>query len=390
MKRFTLNKKGVILILTFIIMTTLCAVTVAFLYMTSVQTKGTGYDITSAKALWIAEAGLQQVMYKLKNDSNFRDNPTTVSANLGDGSYSVTVTPNGNDYNLVSLGTVGVLSRKISCVAKGGLIFFYAGFGNSSLTVGTNGDTDSYDSNLGRYNVSGNKGHNGNAGTNGNISTSGSAYIDGDASTGPSGTFNTKSAVYGQITHTNNVSLAAVTIPATLTGLTSGGTISNTLSLPSGNYKYAAISLNSSKVLTITGPANIYLTGSTAISLSSTAKITISAASTGPVKIYTAGTSTIGGSGVVNSTYLPSYFQIFGSTSGTVSLTSSAEFYGLVYAPTASISLTGSGAMYGSFIGNSVTINGTGGLHYDKALSNVSIASGKFSMQSWHEVFPAM
>jgi Tfp pilus assembly protein PilX len=393
-KNFTLNEKGVILILTFIIMTTLCAVTVAFLYMTSVQTKGTGYDITSAKAFWIAEAGLQQVMYKLKNDSNFYSNPAIVNGNLGDGSYSVTVTASSGNFNVASVGTVGVLSRKISClVTGGGSIFFYSGFGKSSVIIGTQTYTDSYDSSLSRYNVGGNKGHKGNIGSNSNISVSGNAYIDGDASTGPSGTFNVQSVVYGQITHTNNVTLPAVTVPATLTGLTSAGTVNTTRTINPGNYKFSAISLGGSNVATIVGPANIYLTASTAISLSSSAKIVVSASSTGPVAIYTAGTSTIGGSGVVNSTYLPKNFQLYGSTSSTVSITSAAEFYGVVYAPSASISSTGSGALYGSFIANSISFTGKNMIHYDTALSSLAVgsaSSGPISMQSWHEIVPAI
>ena len=383
------NSRGMVLILVFIIMTTLAAVVVAFLFMTSVQTKGTGYDISSAKALWIAEAGIQQVMYKLNTDSAYRSNPSTVNGNLGDGAYSVTVAKSGNDFAVVSLGTVGVLNRRISCTVKQGLIFAYAGFGDSSASVGTSGDTDSYDSRLGRYNISGNKGHDGDVGTNGNITTSGSAYIDGDASTGPSGTFNTKTAVYGTITHTNAMTLPAVTVPATLTGLTSGGTLSNTTTINPGNYKYAAITLNN-KTVTIVGPANIYLTAATAINLSSSGKIAISASSTGPVVIYTAGTSTIGGAGVGNATYLPSYFQLFGSTNGAVSVTSSGEFYGVVHAPLASVSLTGSGAVYGSIIGKSITLNGSGGLHYDKAVSDISTGSGKLSMRVWHEIVPAI
>ena len=386
------NEKGVVLILTFIIMTALAAMVVAFLFMTSVQTRGTGYDISSAKALWVAEGGIQQVMYKLNTDSTYRATPTTVNGNLGNGSYSVTVTRSGNDFIVVSLGTVGVLNRKISCTVKQGLIFGYAAFGDSSATVGWNGDTDSYDSGLGRYNVAGNKGHEGDLGTNGNISVTFPGYIDGDASTGPGGGFNTKTAVYGTITHTNAVALPAVTVPSALTGLTSGGAISASKTIVPGNYKFTSISLGGTSIVTITGPANIYLTGSTAINLTSSGKISVSSASTGPVIIYTAGTSTstIGGGGVANGTYLPVNFQLFGSASGTISITSSNEFYGVVYSPLSSVSLTGTGAIYGTFIGKNVTVNGSGGTHYDIAVGDISTGSGKLSMRNWHEIVPAI
>ena len=105
-------------------MIALTAVTVAFLYITTIQTKGSGHDITSSQALWLAEAGLQDVIQKLKNDSDYRDSPTTVTADLGEGSYSVTVAKDDTTYTFSSTGTVDVISRKItmSIVATSALI----------------------------------------------------------------------------------------------------------------------------------------------------------------------------------------------------------------------------------------------------------------------------
>jgi len=111
------NHKGTVLILTFIVMTTLTAIASAFLYMTSVQLKGSGYDVASSKAIWLAEAGLQQVIYNLKNDANYRNNPTPVNGNLGAGSYTVTVSKNDTTYTLSSLGTVDVLNRRVTQTA---------------------------------------------------------------------------------------------------------------------------------------------------------------------------------------------------------------------------------------------------------------------------------
>lgn len=134
-----ITEKGVILILTFIIMSTLTAITVGFLYMTSHQLKGSGYDMTSAKAFWLAEAGVQQTIYQIKNDSGYRDSPTTVTGNLGDGSYSVTVSKNDSTYTLTSTGTVDVLNRKVAQSVDIAIAFHvafdYALFGN------TNSDT---------------------------------------------------------------------------------------------------------------------------------------------------------------------------------------------------------------------------------------------------------
>ncbi len=148
------DEKGSVLIVMFIIMTTLTTITVAYLYMTSIRLRGSAYDVVSSKALWLAEAGLQDVIYRLNNDSEYRDSPTAVNENLGDGSYSVSVSKNVNTYSLTSTGTVDVLNRKITqnvIVAEGTpQAFSYAqhsgkdiDYGNSVGTI--NGDISAVD-----------------------------------------------------------------------------------------------------------------------------------------------------------------------------------------------------------------------------------------------------
>ena len=107
-------KRGAVLIMTFIIMATLMAMTAGFLFMTSGQLRGSAHDVASSKAFWLAEAGLQDVIQKLTSDSDYRDSPTAVISDFGDGNYSVTVTKDGTTYTLASTGTVDVISRKIT------------------------------------------------------------------------------------------------------------------------------------------------------------------------------------------------------------------------------------------------------------------------------------
>lgn len=90
------REKGVALILTFIILTTLTAIVVAFLSMTSIQTKGSGYDIISSKALWLSEAGIQKAIWNLKTPTSQggqgEDWTTTGTTEpLGSGSYTMKV-----------------------------------------------------------------------------------------------------------------------------------------------------------------------------------------------------------------------------------------------------------------------------------------------------------
>lgn len=112
------GEKGIVLILTFIIMITLTTIIASFLFMVSVQTTGSGYDIASHKALWLADAGLQKALYTLKNDTNYQTTPTTISNSLGEGTYSVSATKVGSIYTFTSTGTVLSLQRQIQVSAS--------------------------------------------------------------------------------------------------------------------------------------------------------------------------------------------------------------------------------------------------------------------------------
>lgn len=111
------TKKGIILILTFIIMVALTSITIAFLYMTSIQTKNSGYNIASSKALWIAEAGIQRGIWLIEEgdwSTGFGSGQTREEeGSLGEGNYVVTASRAGNNYTLDSTGTVAVISRSV-------------------------------------------------------------------------------------------------------------------------------------------------------------------------------------------------------------------------------------------------------------------------------------
>jgi len=113
------NERGAVLIITFIVMVTLTAITVGFLYMTSMQTKGSGYDISSNKALWIAEGSLQKYFLLLRSGTYNSGNIPDLTENLGDGSYTVTASYDADTdiYTLTSTGTVDVISRQIQQTA---------------------------------------------------------------------------------------------------------------------------------------------------------------------------------------------------------------------------------------------------------------------------------
>ncbi|MFA5275540.1 MAG: pilus assembly PilX N-terminal domain-containing protein [Candidatus Omnitrophota bacterium] len=99
MKIHKKNRKGMVLILTFIILTTLTAIIVGFMYLASTQLKGSGYDAASQKALWLAEAGIEKALWYLKTPvanggygENWITDANGITENFGGGTYTIVVT----------------------------------------------------------------------------------------------------------------------------------------------------------------------------------------------------------------------------------------------------------------------------------------------------------
>ncbi|MEI8012420.1 MAG: hypothetical protein WCI27_08095 [Candidatus Omnitrophota bacterium] len=375
----------------------------------------------SQQAFFLAESGVQRALYEVSKGGGAwagwsGTDPKTIQQTLtGYGDYDISIAAPASKTPVITAkgyvpgrSAAGRAVRVVTFTAKGINLFGqYAGFANGSsggngivVTMVGSSLTDSYDSSIGPYNVSGNKGSDGNIGTNADISTAGSAHIYGNVTTGPAGTFNDQSDVSGTITHDSNVVLPAVVVPPLLlnctAGCTNGGSISLTGSgaqtIPSGNYQYSKISATGSAVVTIVGPANIYITGSTSLKTTGSAQIAVSAASTGPVIIYFAGNVDTAGSGIVNNSTIPSNFQLYGSSTSSqdVKLTGSAAFYGVVYAPHGDVSLAGSSGSYGSFIGDELSLVGSSAIHHDVNLANMtlpSFMSNTWQVSGWKEVY---
>lgn len=90
------GRKGMVLMLTFIIITTLTAIVVVFLYLTSTQLKGSAGDAASRKALWLAEAGMQKATWYLRTPvasggkgENWTTTTGETSVSLGGGTYKI-------------------------------------------------------------------------------------------------------------------------------------------------------------------------------------------------------------------------------------------------------------------------------------------------------------
>lgn len=346
-------------------------------------------NLDSERALYLAESGVQWAASRLKQDIGWRTDSNHgypsgyAQHNITPGQYNVICRdPQGLENGSAVIESTGYVpiqnqyrgSRVAKLIITLSPGFKYGIFAVSAVSLNGEAFTDSYNSTLGSYGAFGNIGQNGDVSTNGDITLSGEAYINGDASTGPSGTFNQQTKVSGTITHNINLLLPSVSVPAELVSLPSSGSLSlsgtNTMTINPGDYKYSSISLSGHSILTIVGPANIYLTSSPSLRVTGEAQMVISNASTGPVKFYADGGILIGGEGVINQLNYPASLFLYGTASGTQSISISGEgdFYGAVYAPNANISISGEGELFGLVAGNTVTVNGEANIHYDEAL----------------------
>jgi len=393
----------------------LIVATLALLVSSTISTgsRSAAIDMQAQQAFYVSEAGIQRALFELSKGGGTwtgwsgTDPKTKQETFTGYGDYDISIaSPTGNAPNITSTGYVPSRTDPNRTVrvtyvtaTKTNIFGSYAAFGGGSgggRSIGAsligNSYTDSYDSSIGRYNVNGNIGLNGDIGTNADISVGGTANIGGDAITGPSGAFSDQSHVSGSIAHDANVTFLPVVVPTSLTILTSEGTISSTATPITGNHKYTAFTPKNKDTITITGPANIYITGSTSMDVNPGGAITVSSSSTGPVVMYFAGNLDIKGE-INNLTYIPSNFQMYGSngTSQEINITSQSDMYAALYAPKGDLIFHGQGQLYGSFIGDTMDMWGGSALHHDGDLATESslpsFIPDVYEPGNWKEVY---
>lgn len=99
------GQSGAISIFTFVVMLTLIAITVAFLYMISIRIKSSGLELASAQAFWLAEAGRAKARWALTLGGESVGWATS-DVPLGGGTYSVTSFYNGSNCTIISDGHI--------------------------------------------------------------------------------------------------------------------------------------------------------------------------------------------------------------------------------------------------------------------------------------------
>lgn len=337
------NNNGIAAVLGLIVILVLAILSSAMLMRGVGGSRRTEVFVDENRAFWVAEAGIAKALWELDNGAGAwtgwttAGNNKTLQASLGAaGDYDITVYDFANPPLKIEVtgfypdrNSADAITRNFEIIVtqSTNTLFKYAAYSQDELTISGQGSTDSYDSSLGAYGGT-NVGTAGDVGSGVEVDASGQAYVDGDIVI-PEGADQPDSQYYsGTVEEENNPSLAPITVPANLVALPNGGSISSGTTLAPGDYQYWMINLSSKTTLTLTGPANIYLTGGTSISISGQAEVVIDSASTGPVNIYFDGDVSLSGQGITNESTIPSNLILYGTNtnSQTVSLSGQTDF----------------------------------------------------------------
>jgi len=274
---------------------------------------------------------------------------TTTAGSSTSGSTSTTTTTGGTSTGGSTTGNTG-------CAGCGAFV------GLNGVSLNGVAYTDSYNSDIGPYSAA-TAGSLGNVCSNGPISLVGGSHIYGDAHPGQGYTVSGGSSVSGSTTPLGGIVV-----------------------VPPINFQNYAIS-NSNSTIGLTSKGNNPVSGSGAFSLSGNESLTLSTGTyyftsfsmsgnstlniNGSVVIYCTGNFTQTGGSISNLGHKPRDFQIYCSGSS-VELKGSSVFYGFVYAPNAAITRNGGSAeCYGALLGNTLSLGGSVGVHFDQSLQSL-------------------
>jgi len=255
---------------------------------------------------------------------------------------------NGNAVPLFFGSIIGASSCDVHAVSIAAATGGYGVVGILGLSLSGN-------STIGYWAPTGSTNSHGSIASDGNISLSGGASITGDARPGPGGAVTTTggSSVSGS---TAPLSRYLIFPPGSAGSYATTNDNSNALpywdgesgdfslksgplTLPGGHYYFHDFNTSGSAMLSFSGPATIYVTGS----------LTLSAQT-------------------VTYDSLPKNLQIVMVGSGNVSLSGGSALYASVYAPLSPVTISGSAGIYGDVVGLNITASGGGAIHYDTSL----------------------
>ena len=334
---------------------------------------GSRYDFEGTRSFNAAEAGLADILTEWKADGyegtvplvgNSNVRPWATLPNNG-GRYRATILKLDASTYMLTVDGQSAGARKglrtVQMMLTPGVSFTYAVQGTGAVKFSGGAGTDSYDSDVGAYNVAGNKGTNGDvysATTISQLSSGTPAPIQGDtkslgAIAGCGATYQTGTCDPNTITPPPAPATVSCPVGPTYTALSISGT-TTVLPVPPNAYYYSSITVSGGS-----GKLNFDFT-------------------TTPkqhVDVWVSGNVTVsGGAQINNLSQEPPLLTFWGCgvTTGTWTLSGGSDAFFAVYAPKHPLTISGGSGFFGAFVGAAVTVSGgTTRVHYDEALSRV-------------------
>ena len=332
----------------------------------------------------------QQIKVKPWNDSSLPAEAEQSLPNFN-GIYSYTITGDTtNGYTIQSVGIFNGLQKTIEVSLQLQSPFGeFAVFGGENIELKAEADIDWYNYDAGDEDFK--------IGTNGTqsgaVTLKNNSNVNGDIVVGVDGDISVAVSDNGaNITGTlgtmsEEFILDSVTVPAWLTAMALGGTITNDTTISSSD-KYSGINLGNGEEIEIEGDVVLYITGD--ILLKNSAKIIINDDADGSLTLYVGGDITgNNGSSFNNETEDSKKLKIFGLDSCSEMLfKNSSEFYGIIYAPRAEVTFNNSVDAYGSVICKQFEQKNSAGFNYDASLRDINYNDEliSFTTQRWKEL----
>lgn len=396
-----------------LVMAVLLLAGTTFMTISSTESQIALNERVSVQAALLAEAAIHKAIAQLNANSSYAGESNTT---LGSGTFTVTVTTAAgcsatSARNLVATASVPVRGGQAqvqvnATVDQTSYPYRWAAFAavpnqvvisstpifsidrtEKELWLQDNSTTDSFDSSLGQYNTTTNRGTGGSMGGNGDVTLGNSVNIQGsvragDAITGSGFTISGSQAISLSPSSTSpGEPFPSVSPPATpTTGLnvTSGA---YNLTAAGSPYTFTSMNFSDGTALTTSGgPVRVYVTGAVTIGNN----VTFGAAS---------GTTEETASS--NATQLQIILKSDGATwldTADFSAGQNFRLYGSLYGKSTNIKLNDGAHVYGSIIGRTVVLHQNSATHYDHAMLNQEIcrSDNKYAIRrgTWREVVP--
>ena len=358
------------------------------------------------RAAYVSQAGLSQAMYQLRRGES--GNVGTPQAPVAWGGSQCWVQEFYVTPSIVRLRASGLdngtgAAQELVVRAVPNTIWMYGAFGREHLQMDAYARVDSYNSDLGSYasqaTGSGYDLHaleNGNVGSNGDITMDVNGTVWGDAIAGPTHTTSIlgNADVFGSTTPaTALVNLPSINVP----DYPSMGpiTVANNTTLASGNYCFTNMRVNSSKTLTIQGPANVVVTN---LELKSSASLLIDATN-GLVTFYVLDDFIMNSNAQFRSTdSVPEDLRINLLSDNVINpeinvqldeilLDSNTQVHGTILAPNAEIVIDSNFQMFGSMMARRLDLSSNARIHFDESLLDAPInGPPNYETMSWREM----